>query len=235
MALYKAEVISKKKLAEDIYELDVRLLDGASMEFKAGQCVGFHLGHNEADPKDKRLYSIASLPVNGKDLSFCVDVSPMGGGSKFVLGLKPKDTMLLEGPYGGFTVSGEPQNLLFISTGVGVAPFRSIVPDLLQSGYPKDVTLLFGVRSEKNKFYFDFFEELSNNYENFFFFPALSQPEGKWNGIKGRVTDFLAQNIEGYKGQKAYICGGTEMIKDVRAQLLAAGWSAKDIKLEIFV
>jgi NAD(P)H-flavin reductase len=110
-----------------------------------------------------------------------------------------------------------------------------MILDLLQKDYPREVTLLFGVRSEEDKVYFDFFESLSHEHPNFIFMPALSQPKETWNGIKGRVTTFLEQNAEAYRSHKVFICGSPVMIKDTRALLMQKGWEAKDIKLEIFV
>ncbi len=230
MNLYTTEITSKKQLTEKLYELNMRLLEPDSITFKAGQCVGFHVGENEK----KRLYSIASVPANSKELSFVIDVSHMGPGSRFVVGLKEGDRMTFEGPYGAFTVNDDTQDLLFIATGAGIAPFKSIILDLIEKNYPKEITLLFGVRSEEDRSYFEFFEELSHQHENFIFIPTLSQPKGVWNGAKGRVTNFIDQNYEAFKNFRTYICGSPMMVKDVRSLLMAKGKEAREIKLELF-
>jgi NAD(P)H-flavin reductase len=229
MNLYTVEVLSRKQLTHKLYELNVSLVDPVSMVFKAGQCVGFHIAE-----KEKRLYSIASLPSESGQLSFLIDVSHMGPGSQFVLALKPGDKFVIEGPYGAFTVNDESEELMFVATGAGLAPFKSIVQDVLKNNYPKDVTLLFGIRNEEDKVYFDFFEKLSQEYQNFFFIPTFSQPKEVWNGAKGRVTNFIDENFESYKNCRTYICGSPVMVKDVRALLMAKGKDAKEIKLELF-
>ncbi len=234
MNLYNVEVTSKKQLTSKLYELNIRLLDPATITFKAGQCVGFHT-EATPNPKTKRLYSIASLPEQRNELSFVVDVSPGGIGSQFVLNLKPGDKFTIEGPYGGFTVNDNTNDILMVATGAGIAPFKSMILDLLKKEYPKEVTLLFGVRSEEDRAYFDLFEELSHEHPHFIFIPTLSQPKGNWNGAKGRVTVFIEQNFEAYKNNKVFICGAPDMVKDVRAQLIAKGKDQKEIKLELFV
>ncbi len=230
MNLFVTEVISKKQLTSKLYELNIRLIEPKTISFKAGQCVGFHVGENEK----KRLYSIASAPNQNTELSFVIDVSHMGPGSRFVLALSPGDQMTIEGPYGAFTVNDDTQDILLISTGAGVAPFKSIILDLIEKSYPREIILLFGVRSEEDKSYFDFFEELSHQNENFIFIPTLSQPQETWNGAKGRVTNFIDQNFEAYKNYRTFICGSPVMVKDVRALLMAKGKEARDIKLELF-
>ena len=234
MNVYSVEVTSKKQLTNKLYELNIRLIDPATISFKAGQCVGFHTELTK-NPKMKRLYSIASLPEHGGELSFVIDVSPGGIGSQFVLNLKPGDKFTMEGPYGGFTVNDNLSDILMIATGAGIAPFKAMILDLLHKDYPKEITLLFGVRSEQDKVYFDLFEQLSHEHPQFIFIPTLSQPSDSWNGSKGRVTAFLDQNYQSYKNNRIYICGSPVMVKDVRANLITKGKDQKEIKLELFV
>lgn len=231
MNLYTAEVIEKRQITQDIYELDAELLHPQEIDFKAGQCLGLHLGDNQS----KRLYSIASVPAVKNKLTFCVDITPMGPGSKFILALEPKNEITLEGPYGGFTADENiQQDLLFIATGVGIAPFKSLIANLLERGFSRKITLLFGLRSEQNIFYFDFFQNLSKKYSNFIFLPTLSQPKGEWNGTVGRVTKYLEDNASDYLESVAYVCGSTDMVKDVRSLLIEKGFSPRQIKIEIF-
>lgn len=231
MNLYTAEVVSKKDLAPDILELHVRLLEPNSMSFKAGQCLGFHI---EADKK-KRLYSISSTPNSPNELEFCVDYSPMGEGSKFILGLKPGDKIVLEGPYGGFTADlAADKNLLFVATGVGIAPFKSLIKYLLENNYKQQITLLWGNRSEENFYWHEFFKTLGLQFPNFRYIPALSQPRREGFAYPGRVTKYLDEYISDYLTSTPYICGSPQMVKDVRAQLIQSGFTARDIKIEIF-
>lgn len=231
MNLYTAEVISKKDLAPEILELHVRLVEPQQIDFKAGQCLGFHI---QADKK-KRLYSISSTPESKNELEFCVDYSPMGDGSKYILDLKIGDKIVLEGPYGGFIANlYSEKDLLFVATGVGIAPFKSIINYLLENGFKKRITLLWGNRAEENNFWHEMFQDFANKYSNFRFIPTLSQPKGEWHGNVGRVTKFLDEHISDYANNTAYICGSPQMVKDVRAQLITAGFGIRDIKIEIF-
>jgi ferredoxin-NADP reductase len=238
MEVHKVEVVSKKQLTSKIYELNVRLVNSSNLEFKAGQCVGFHVLPEtdglDLQTKEKRLYSLTSLPEHGNELSFCVDVTPMGPGSQLVLDAKEGTQFNLEGPYGGFIVSDKTRDLLFLATGAGIAPFRSMIKDLLKSGFDKKITLLFGLRNEDDIFYHDEFSKLSEEYSNFTFIPMLSQPKGDWKGETGRITKYIEENSSKFTGYLAYICGSPEMIKDTRSLLISKGWGVRDIKIEIF-
>lgn len=228
-----AEVANKKLLNHKTYEIDLKLIDPSEIDFKAGQFAMFVV-----DEKTKRAYSIVSLPSQKNMLTFCVDVSPNGPASQFIKNLNIGDRIKLQAPYGLFVVGDQDKekDMLFVATGVGVAPFKSMITDLLETGYAKNLTLLLGMRSVQVSYYFDYFENLAAHHPNFKFFPILSQPEaeGDWHGLRGRVTDFLQKNGEFYLDHIIYICGGSEMIKDVRAVMIEKGLPKSNIKIEAF-
>src|SRR5579864_6946732 len=192
---FKAEVLGKKQLTNNILELDLKLVEPDKIDFKAGQFVQLMVG-----PKDKREYSIITAPVMNGGISFVVNTSPMGPGSKYILALKAGDEVMLDGPYGIFVVRPQDadRDQLFVATGSGIAPFKSIISDLFGAGFAKKITLLFGVRTEADAFYFDFFEQLAKRRSNFEFIPCLSDPSPDWQGFRGRVTSYLEQHFEKY-------------------------------------
>jgi CDP-4-dehydro-6-deoxyglucose reductase len=117
---------------------------------------------------------------------------------------------------------------------VGIAPFVSVITDILARGYLGQVMLLFGLRNEENVFYYDKFNVLAKMHPNFKFLPMLSKPQSHWPGETGRVTTYLEVHYPDYKERKFYICGSKEMVTDTRAVLVKAGHDARDVQLEIF-
>lgn len=226
---FKAEVLEKKRLTDKMTELTLKLTDPATIDFKAGQFVQLLVGE-----KEKREYSIITGPKQNGSLSFCINIAPMGPGSKYVETLKVGDEVHFEGPLGMFYVKDFEKDQLFVATGSGVAPFKSIITDLIERGFKKQITLLFGIRNEKESFYFDYFEQLAKEHQNLKFIPCLSDPSPAWQGFHGRVTNYLDQHFEEYKNSVVYICGGPPVIKDVRALLMTKGLPSKDIRLEVF-
>lgn len=242
---HQAKVLSKTLLAPDIYEITLSLPKSGAFNFKAGQCAGFCITKNY-----KRLYSFSSAPSKSAGsqsagITFCVDTSPMGRASKFVSKLKPGQSFKIEGPYGVFTVDDMKRNLLFVATGVGIAPFKAIIDDLFARGFKRKITLLFGVRSQQNLFYHDYFAALAKKHKNFEFIQALSRPKGKWNEktphaaaphkFTGRVTDYLQKNYKLFARRDIYICGSPQMISSVYEVLQQKGHSYKNTFTEEFV
>lgn len=228
---FRAKVVDKKTLTPKMVELGLQLIEPQTIEFKAGQFVQLLVGAGE-----KREYSIITVPKQNSAVGFCVNISPMGPGSKYVENLKAGDEVEFEGPFGVFSVRDRDfdSDQLFVATGSGIAPFKSIIADLLAKDFKKQITLLFGLRNASEAFYFDYFEQLANRHPNFKFVPCLSHPAKDWQGFKGRVTNYLEQYGEDYKNCTAYICGGPPVIKDVRALLMTAGLPSAKIRLEVF-
>jgi NAD(P)H-flavin reductase len=226
----KATVSAKVLLAKKMYEVVVQPSSGEKfVDFTPGQFAMV-----EVAPNIKRAYSIASLPEDSGSLTFCVGTAPGGVGSKFFESLEIGDTLNLELPYGVFTVKSAEKPLLFVATGSGIAPFKAMVPDLLANRFDRPVDLLFGVRSEADLFYAEFFANLAAQYSNFRFLATLSQPTDAWTGSAGRVTAILEECGGDYINSQVYICGSKEMIMDVRKVLMAKGLPALSMKFEIF-
>lgn len=225
-----AEVLANKKLTKDIYETTFKMIEPSSLAFKSGQHLIF-----EINSRAVRQYSIASAPQEIGKFELCVDVLPKGPGSLFIEALKPGDKVKCRGPWGRFLLSeANLPHKVFVATGVGVTPFRSMILDLFATGFNGLVDLYFGVRHEEDIFYFDQFENLAGNWPMFNFLPTLSRPSVEWKGLQGRVTDHLRVAKFDVTRTEFYICGSGQMIVDVRALLLEKGIPDSQIHFEKF-
>jgi len=230
MQEYLTQVTQIKYLTLHVLELSVRLVAPSEVEFSAGQYMQFKVGDNIF-----RSYSIAAPPLGeNQSLTFCIKLEPKGAGSDYVRTLRVGSDLLMRGPAGNFTVAEPSQPIFFMAVGVGVAPFAAIIPDLLSRGYREKSRLLFGVRSEENVFYYDKFNRLAQQYENFKFVPVMSRPQSHWPGETGYVTTYVEVSYQLFKDHIFYICGNKEMVLDSRQILLKQGHDPNKIKLEIF-
>lgn len=228
---YLSKVREKKFLTQHVTELTVDLALPDRIRFEAGQFMEFVIGG------ELKAYSITSIPVDqgNKTLSFCVQMLPDGVGSNFVRSLEVGNDVRMRGPFGSFTFKDFGRNAFFVATGVGIAPFVSIIPDALSHGFGKDIRLLFGVRHEDGVFYFDKFNHLAHTYGNFSFTPIISQPQSHWPGEVGRVTTYLDVAYEQFSDCLFYVCGDKEPVQDIRDLLLRKGHPLADIRMEVFV
>ena len=140
------------------------------------------------------------------------------------------------GPLGRFTFAegGAEDELIFVATGSGVAPMRSMIQELLQDkDEARPMTLYWGLRYVENMFWENDFQDLSEKYKNFHYHPVISKAITQWPLCKGRVTDCLSVHEVPTNGA-FYICGNTRMIDDVNKLLQEKGVSKENIHFEKF-
>ena len=159
----------------------------------------------------ERAYSMASYPAEGREIMLNVriasppwdraknqwmDVNP-GIASSYIFNLKKGDKCVISGPYGEFFIDPSESEMLYVGGGAGMAPMRSHLYHLfrtLKTG--RTVTYWYGGRSKRELFYLDHFEQLANDFPNFKFYLALSEPmeEDNWkvkDGIDGEGDGFV--------------------------------------------
>lgn len=141
--------------------------------------------------------------------------------------MKQPGSLAIWGPTGVLTLRQPPRHSLFVATGTGIAPMRS----MLQAVYGNDgiasqlrSTLLFGARTPEDIYYADEFHALEQAHAGFRFCPTLTCAPEQWDGCRGRVLSHLSDCLQERDGDvDVYVCGHQDMVKDVRTLLAAAG------------
>jgi len=207
-----------------------QLPPGKELRFKAGQFVQVFVPQ---DGKSRRTsYSIASSPKYTTFFELCVTKVDGGRSSTYIHSLKKGDHVTVMGPLGLFTLPDPlPRDPVFIATGSGIAPFRSMINDLLDKNTPKELYLLFGNRYDDDILYQKEWQALSNKYKNFRLLLTLSRPQA-WTGPKGYVGDKIAEFVPKPKEKDFYICGLSNMINTVQEKLLSLGVPQSQIHYE---
>jgi NAD(P)H-flavin reductase len=220
-----------KRLAGDYYHVRFSLTKPDTISFVAGQYVIFDL----PPPKRRHTMSLVSTPSDHHAIDILQSVAPMGQGSKWVLGLKPGDPVSFVGPVGKFLLSEDTgRQKVFVATGCGIAPFRSMLLDYLTTGRNSPVVLYWGLRFERDVFWQEELRKLVAEHRNFHYHVTLSKPSEAWMGMKGRVTDHIVDKAPALLDSEFYLCGNREMIVEVRKQLTDKGVLADQIFAETF-
>jgi len=139
-------------------------------------------------------------------------------------------------PLGYFTLRHPERHAVFVATGTGIAPFRSMLLDHLPRTQPK-ITLLFGTRYEHSLLYREDMERLEKEFPSFRFLPTLTCPGESWKGRTGRVQQHLDEALalrspEDMANVDVYVCGLKEMVDDVRHELKQRGFNRQQIIFE---
>ena len=220
MGLKIAKIVDRKDLTHDVFQLTMELEE--PIEFKAGQFITLKL--DDRIPPAFRAYAIASAPQNPNEIELCIKLVPDGRGTPW-LNEKPIETEIpFMGPNGDFVnKTAKDKKILFIATGTGLAPFKSIVDDELAKGNDQEMHILFGVRHEKDVFYEGWFKKTAEKHPNFSYTITLSRPEKDWHGSQGRVTAVLENMEIDLENTEVYICGLKDMIENVETLLKEKG------------
>jgi Na+-transporting NADH:ubiquinone oxidoreductase subunit F len=207
------------------------------------------MAHNE-EP-DFRAFSMANHPAEGNKVMLNVriatpppplwnDVLP-GIASSYIYSLKPGDPVSISGPYGEFFIKDTDREMVYIGGGAGMAPMRSHLFHLfhtLKTG--RKVSFWYGARSLKEMFYDDEFKNIANEFSNFSYHVALSEPfpEDNWTGPTGfihQVThdNYLSDHTDPTEIEY-YMCGPPPMIKAAEDMLDSLGVEKEMIAFDSF-
>jgi NAD(P)H-flavin reductase len=221
---FTAEVSGLRDLTHDVREISFTLRQPATMTFKAGQFVSFEIHQEGKKFPLVRPYSIASPPSRQDNLDLLLNLVPNGPGSTYLFGLRPGDVTEFKGPAGAFYLHDDlGRDHLFVATGTGIAPFRSMLLTLFERRCSSAVTLIWGVRHQRDLYYLDEFEPLAAAHPNFRYVITLSQPGEGWRGKTGRVTRLVDEQITSVNNLAVYLCGNSGMLKDVTEVVRSKG------------
>jgi len=215
---YNCLVKSINFITPTVFEL--RFITDQPLEFKAGQFISIVIPGAGPKGRDlRRAYSIASPPERSP-IELCITYVEGGPGSTYLRNLKEGDIFKGFAPYGTFVYQPHPEkNLMFISTGTGLAPFRAmLLSHDFQKNPPRQVISVFGVRHESELLY----QEDFSGKERVQWIPCISRPSAEWRGFRGRVTDYLKTLPVDFPWTQTdyYLCGNGAMIDEVKTLLI---------------
>ncbi|BBE19091.1 Na(+)-translocating NADH-quinone reductase subunit F [Aquipluma nitroreducens] len=203
-----------------------------------------------------RAYSMANHPAEGNIVMLNIRIATppfdrVNGGfqkinpgicSSFIFSRKPGDKVTVSGPYGEFFLKNNDNEMMFIGGGAGMAPMRSHLFHLFHTvkETKKKVTFWYGARSWREVFYYEEFTHIQNNFPNFSFHLALSdpQPEDNWTGNKGFIhqviyDQYLSKHEEPEEIDY-YLCGPPMMNSAVNKMLYDLGVPNENVLFDDF-
>ncbi len=212
---------------------NTRHFEFESPDWKAAFVPGQFLSVTAAIGEDEitRAYSIVS-PPDGNRFAFCANLVQEGRLSPWLFSLSSGDDMDFKGPYGAFILRRPVSDSLFVATGTGIAPFRSMLLSHLDANPDRRFTLIFGVRYEEGLLYNDELTALADAHPNFDYRPTLTRPPAHWISRTGRVQQHTIEALGDRRDVDVYICGLREMVDDMRLKLKEIGLDRKRIIYE---
>ncbi len=220
---YPCKVESIRSLTYDIKELRFKLPPGQVIDYKAGQYAQIIIPpYGKIKESTQRAYSMSSKPSDKEHIELLIRLVPNGIATTYVHNyIHQGQHAELVGPFGEFHVRETGATMLCVAGGSGMAPFKSILHDILElGGNKRPIWYFFGARAVRDLYYRDEMKELEKAIPNFHYIEALSDPhpDDNWQGATGLITDvldrFLKSTIpqEEQKHMEGYLCGSPGMI-----------------------
>jgi CDP-4-dehydro-6-deoxyglucose reductase len=232
---YKGEIIEIIEESPSVKRFKISVLNTDNFQYKPGQFIVVSFPYI-AHMFPYRSYSLASASC-ANSIELCVVLKEDGAATPELFAMKVGEILEFTSPLGGFVLPDNTSdfNLCFVCTGTGVAPFRAMLQDLERLHWPvKQVTLIFGARTQHDLLYRSEFETLAKKQSQFTYIPVLSREI--WDGEMGYVHQVYKQNkaFELNDDTLFYICGWTEMVKETKNNLKEMGYNRKQIKFESY-
>jgi CDP-4-dehydro-6-deoxyglucose reductase len=230
---YNAEVVEILNETDKVKRFFLQINNLKRFDFIPGQFVMLDLPIESK--VTTRSYSIASAP-DGNVIELVIVEKEGGLASKYLFNEVNAGTLIkVSKPLGKLTLQYPlDTELCFISTGSGVAPFRSMLLDICNMQLPfSNINLIFGTRFKKDILYYKEFLSLEEMLHGFMYITVLSREEN-WNGEKGYVHQVYEKLYADKRPAIFYICGWANMVKEARDKLLLMGYDKGQVKFEIY-
>ena len=216
---------SRRETADTV-TLTLAPVTGGSLEFAAGQFTMLGVPGVGEVP-----ISISGDPTWPDALQHTV--RDVGGVSHAIASARAGDVLTVRGPFGtGWGVGdGEGGDVLIVAGGIGLAPLRPALLELLAHRHRyRTVTLLYGARTPQDIL---FAEELAGWRGRFDLEVELSVDYAppSWRGRVGLVTALIASVAP--EQTLALVCGPEVMMRFVTTELLHRGVPAEQIRLSL--
>jgi len=230
----QASLARSSRLSEFTSHLEFEVKGVPRLGFVPGQWLSLKASTHDGE-EITRAYSIASAPSEDALFAFCLNRVQDGFMSNYLCDMTEGAEITFQGPFGAFILRPPLRDTVFIATGTGIAPFRSMLHWLLadRSRHEgRQFWLLFGVRYEQDIYYREEFERLAQEHSNFDFLPTLSRGGPEWKGLRGYVQEHVPGIVGDRTDMHAYICGLDKMVSANRELLKSLGWDRKQILYE---
>lgn len=229
--------VLREKIREtgDVSTLKFSLLKWPVFSFRPGQFVLVSFLDNRLG-KQCRAYSISNCP---QDKFLTLTVKKIGVFSSALHKLKIGEKVKIGSPQGDFYPEKSMKNLVFLATGVGIAPFYSIINTYFRQGINnKNLTLFYSNKTDKNIVFFKELNKLAKKWRKFKIIYILTQQKKDCNDENKEFqrlnVKILKKYLKDLNNKHYFICGPIEFVNDLRRALRKNGAGEDFIKTEVF-
>lgn len=233
MPIYTIKLLDKKNIANQTIAFTFEKPQGFS--FVAGQYGGFTLiNPQEKDDKGAtRRFSFLSAP-HDEHLMLATRMQSSAF-KRNLQNLSVGDSIKLAGPSGNFVLHEDNTPAVMIAGGIGIAPFYSIIRDVIAHRPNQHITLFYGNRTLADSALLNELQQIEKEHPTFKMILVLSEPHDDWNGQRGFITDeILVKHLANIDEPIYYVCGSPAMVNAMQQMLAELQITGERVKVEDF-
>jgi ferredoxin-NADP reductase len=236
-AEYTSRLVERREVAERTVAFHFE--KPAGFTFIPGQFGEITLrAPKETDAEgNTRAFSIASAPdeptvmvtTRLRDTAFKRTLAALPLGSE----------VTLKGPFGDLVLDQDHSRpAVFLTGGIGITPFRSIVVDAAHRRLPHPIVLFYTNRRPEDAAFLSELQALERENPNFRMVPTMTQmghSKRTWRGEVGKVDQpMIARHLKEGGSPIYYIAGPPGMVKGLQSVLRSAGVDDSAVRHEEF-
>jgi ferredoxin-NADP reductase len=210
----------------------IRLCRPVGFNYLPGQWIFLTIGRDEQSTKP---LSLSSSPTED-----FIEVTKRLTGQKFsnaLAALSAGDKVLVRGPYGSFTLSGEYDKVCMLSGGIGITPLRSMIRYSTDKQFATDIILLYSNRREDDISFEEDFDEMQRHNPSLKVIITITGSGSirNWKGLTGRINrKMIEEAVPDYAERIFFTSGPRPMVDAMRAILTEMAIPETRIKQEYF-
>lgn len=220
-SIYSLSLIHKQKLAKDTFSFFFNR--PKEFVYQPGQYIRLILPHEHADERGiSRFFTLSSSPHEEKYLTITVKIFD----STFKRALFSREEGCLVqvfGPMGNFTLDKSNGDVVFLSGGIGITPFRSMINYAYAKGLRKNISLFASFSNREELLFYDELMSIARVNPLIKTIYSISGPNKPSLNIEsGRINGkLLKKYINTAKIERYYLTGSTGMVDGMSKMLLS--------------
>ncbi len=231
---YKLKQRSNKLIVKEIkWEthdvFTLKLKTNKKLLFKPGQFCFLRL--NKDKLYARHPFTISSSPSEDT-LNFTMKIT--GKFTKIASQLKEGEEVIVDGPFGIFSIEDKNKDLIFIVGGVGVTPFMSMIRNQLDSNKQQNITLLYCIKTREDIIFKYELDKINASWFKKVFILSKEKTSDKGYECGHITTESIRKHVKDVKNSLFYVCGPEPMKNEVVKILRSMGIKKKYIKIESF-
>ncbi|MFA6017003.1 MAG: FAD-dependent oxidoreductase [Patescibacteria group bacterium] len=231
---YKTLLTKKTQLNSNTYLYHFDLIEPKEIIFKPGQYIMLKIPSGEGYVS--RLYSIASPNTQKNSFELIIGIIPGGLASNYLFSLKENTEITFQGPAGMFGLRENEREEIFLITGTGIAPVRSMIKS---NNKNHKFNLFWGLKNYKDIYLLDELKQFNpkiclSREQNLDMVPNEERKYFELGHVDSCFDKLATSHQSLVTNSDFYLCGGRTAVESLRIFLLSKGVLLENIIFEKF-